>query len=355
MNELRNRIDAIDAEVLGLLNERARLALEIGGLKRAEGAPFYVPEREHEVYERLESLNEGPLKSRALRAIWREVISAIRTLEEPVTVGYLGPRDTFSHLAALRVFGSHAEFHPVVTIPDIFTEVERSRLDYGVVPVETAAGGAVSDTLDRFVTSDVKIVNELLLHIREDLLANCPIGEITRIYSGARPFAQCRNWIKANLPNVELVERSSTAEAARVAAEEPGAAAIASSLAAETYGLKILVPGIEDMAHNYTRFFVLGRQTARPTGKDKTAIMFWVSDEPGALYKLLVPLAEQGVNLTKIESRPSQRLAWEYVFFIDLMGHIEDAAVSEALQGIRAHCKELRVLGSFPQGVIGAE
>jgi len=353
MNELRNRIDAIDADVLRLLNERAGLALEIGGLKRADGAPFYVPEREHEVYERLESLNEGPLKSRALRAIWREIISAIRTLEEPVSVGYLGPRDTFSHLAAKRVFGSHAEFHPVATIADVFTEVERSRLDYGMVPVETSAGGAVSDTLDRFVTSELKIVNELLLHVREDLLANCAFEEIVRLYSGVRPFAQCRNWIKANLPKAELVEVSSTAEAARIAADEPGAAAIASSLAAETYGLKILVPGIEDMAHNYTRFFVLGRQSAKPTGKDKTAIMFWVNDEPGALYKLLVPLADQGVNLTKIESRPSQRRAWEYVFFIDLMGHMDDPVVAQALDGIRAYCKELRVLGSFPQGVVG--
>ena len=352
LDELRARIDAIDAQIVELLNERARCALEIGSIKRTENAAFYVPERERAVYEELAKRNKGPLDNQALSAIYREIISAVRALEKTVHVGFLGPRDTFSHMAALRVFGTCAEYHPLTTVADIFTEVERKRMDYGVVPAETSTGGAVSDTLDRFITSDLKIVNELLLHISQNLLANCPLEEITQVYSKTQPFVQCRLWLKANLPNAELVETTSTAEAARIASKEPGAAAVASRLAAETYDLKTLVAGIEDVSHNYTRFFVIGRHLARPTGNDKTSILFWVKDRPGSLYAMLSPLATRGINLTKIESRPSQRRAWEYVFFIDMVGHVEDAKIKEAIEEIAVHCKELRVLGSFPQGAV---
>jgi chorismate mutase / prephenate dehydratase len=349
-DEVRGRIDAIDAEVLQLLNERAKHALELGAAKRANGEPVYVPERERLILDGLREQNPGPLPDSAVKSIFREVISAIRALQHPVQVAFLGPRDTFSHMAALKVFGTHCEYHPVATVNDVFTEVERGRVDYGLVPVETAMGGGVSDTLDCFVTSRLKIINELMLHIKQSLLSNSPLDAITKVYSKAQVFVQCRNWLKANLPNAELVEASSTAEAARIAAETPGTAAIAGALAAETYDVGLLVSGVEDMPHNFTRFFVLGRHIAKPTGNDKTAVLCVIKDRPGALYNIITPLAESHMNLTRIESRPSQRKAWEYVFFIDLLGHADDPEVQEALDKVSKHCNELIILGSFPRG-----
>jgi len=311
LDELRKRIDELDSEILRCLNERAKCAMTIGDIKRANNAAYYVPERERAVYDKLQRENKGPLAEAAVKAIYREIISAVRALEKPVDVAFLGPRDTFSHKASLRIFGTHATYHPVAAVDDIFTEVERFRVDYGVVPVETSMGGSISDTLDRFLSSDVKIVNEIMLHIVENLLSNSPLEEISKVYSKAQPFIQCRNWLKANLPTAKLVETSSTAEAARVAAGEPGAAAIASDLAAETYNLNILVRGIEDASANFTRFFVIGRQLAKPTGNDKTSILCYIKDRPGALYDLLTPLREAKINLTRIESRPSRRKAWD--------------------------------------------
>ncbi|HOD50527.1 MAG TPA: prephenate dehydratase [Candidatus Hydrogenedentes bacterium] len=350
LDELRKRIDELDSEILRCLNERAKCAMTIGDIKRANNAAYYVPERERAVYDKLQRENKGPLAEAAVKAIYREIISAVRALEKPVDVAFLGPRDTFSHKASLRIFGTHATYHPVAAVDDIFTEVERFRVDYGVVPVETSMGGSISDTLDRFLSSDVKIVNEIMLHIVENLLSNSPLEEISKVYSKAQPFIQCRNWLKANLPTAKLVETSSTAEAARVAAGEPGAAAIASDLAAETYNLNILVRGIEDASANFTRFFVIGRQLAKPTGNDKTSILCYIKDRPGALYDLLTPLREAKINLTRIESRPSRRKAWDYVFFIDMNGHCEDPDVKKALQELSHYCTELKVLGSFPGG-----
>ncbi len=350
LDELRKRIDELDSEILRCLNERAKCAMTIGDIKRVNNAAYYVPERERAVYDKLQRENKGPLAEAAVKAIYREIISAVRALEKPVDVAFLGPRDTFSHKASLRIFGTHATYHPVAAVDDIFTEVERFRVDYGVVPVETSMGGSISDTLDRFLSSDVKIVNEIMLHIVENLLSNSPLEEISKVYSKAQPFIQCRNWLKANLPTAKLVETSSTAEAARVAAGEPGAAAIASDLAAETYNLNILVRGIEDASANFTRFFVIGRQLAKPTGNDKTSILCYIKDRPGALYDLLTPLREAKINLTRIESRPSRRKAWDYVFFIDMNGHCEDPDVKKALQELSHYCTELKVLGSFPGG-----
>ncbi len=350
LDELRERIDHCDQEILRLLNDRARCALEIGEIKRAEQRPFYVPEREKAVFARLRNLNPGPLPGDAVKAIYREIISAVRALEKPVDVAYFGGKATFTHMAAMRLFGVHAEYHSVATVPDVFSEVERKRVDYGVVPVETAMGGGVSDTLDRFVTSDLKIVNEVMMRIRQNLLSNSPMEEITRIYSKIQGFLQCRTWLKANFPNAELVETSSTAEAARVAADEAGAGAIASELAAEMYDIKLVVRGVEDAANNFTRFFVIGDQMAKPTGQDKTSVLCAINDKPGALYELLGPMHHKGINLTRIESRPSQRKAWEYVFFIDMLGHIEDDHVRSALDEVAAMCKELKVLGSYPHG-----
>jgi len=350
LDELRAKIDVVDQEILRLLNERAQCALDIGAIKRGGDSVFYVPEREKEVYDKLRSANPGPLPDAAIKTIYREIISAVRALEKPLDIAFLGPKDTFSHMAALRLFGTHAAYHPLPAVEDIFTEVERRRVDYGIVPVETSMGGGVSDTLDRFLSSDLKIINEVMLHVTQNLLSNSRFEDVVKVYSKAQPFVQCRNWLKANLPNAELIETSSTASAAQTAANEPRAAAIASALAAKTYGVNVLVSGIEDAPHNFTRFFVVGRQLAKPTGNDKTSILCAIKDRPGALYHLLTPLAEAGISLTRIESRPSQKKAWEYVFFIDMLGHVDDFHIKGALEKVASYCKELKVLGSFPHG-----
>jgi len=351
LEELRQQIDEIDGQVLELLNRRAQCAKAIGEIKHSTNAVYYVPEREKIVFDNLCERNRGPLPNEAVQAIYREIISSARALEKRVTVAFLGPYHTFSHIAALRVFGATAEYHPLASLPDIFTEVEHARVDYGVVPVESSMGGGVSDTLDRFMTSDLKIINEIMLHITQYLLSNSPLDKITRVYSKDQSFFQCREWLRANLPNVELIETASTAEAARVASLEPeGAAAIASRLAAESHSLNVVAERIEDAAHNYTRFFVIGRQAPGRTGKDKTAVLLSAKDRPGALCSLLSPFSEEGVNLTRIESRPSRKKAWEYVFFIDMFGHIEDESVKRALERVSEHCVELRILGSFPRG-----
>lgn len=352
LDELRTKIDALDGDVLRLLNERAKLALSIAEIKRSGEAPFYVPEREKMVLDRLRSRNDGPLTDDAIKAIYREVMSSIRALEQKISVGFLGPRETFSHMAALRVFGVTADYHPLPTVADIFTEVERKRIDYGVVPVESSMGGGVHDTLDRFIASDLRIVNEVLLRITQNLLSNCPLEQIKRVYSKDNAFVQCRNWLRANLPNAELIDVSSTAEAARIASSEPGTAAVASALAAKTYNVDITVSCIEDSPNNYTRFFMIGRQFSKPTGKDKTSILISIKDRPGALFSLLTPFHTAQVNLTRIESRPSRKKAWEYVFFIDIVGHADDPKVAEVLKKVGEDCVELRVLGSYPQGEV---
>ncbi len=350
LEDLRARIDSLDAEILKLLNERAKCALDIGEIKRSKNSEYYVPEREKTIFDKVRAANPGPLPETAIKAIYREIISAVRALEKPLEIAFLGPKDTFSHMAARRIFGSSAEFLPVPTVEDIFAEVERKRADYGVVPVETAMGGGVSDTLDRFVTSDLKIINEVMLHVNQNLLSNSPIEEIKHVYSKVQPFVQCRNWLKANLPTADLVETASTAEAARIAANTPGAAAIASTLAAETYSIAIVARGIEDSPNNFTRFFVIGRHMAKPSGNDKTAVLCSITDHQGALYELLKPMAEQGINLTRIESRPSQKRAWEYVFFIDVLGHVDEPKIRKAIDQLANQCKELKILGSFPCG-----
>ena len=352
LDELRQKIDALDGEILDRLNERARCAMEIGEIKRSTTAVYYVPEREKAIFEGLSRKNKGPLPEEAVRAIYREVISSIRALEKRISVGFLGPSETFSHMASMRVFGATAEYHPLPTVIDIFTEVERKRIDYGVVPVESSMGGGVHDTLDRFVTSDVKIINEVLMRITQNLLSNSPLDKITRVYSKDNVFVQCRNWLRANLPHAEQIDTSSTAEAARIAAEQEGAAAIASALAATTYNLDTLVSRIEDSPNNYTRFFIIGHQMAKPTGKDKTSILIALRDRPGALYSLLLPFSEMGINLTRIESRPSRKKAWEYVFFIDMLGHVEDENVKQVIERITEQSVEVKVFGSYPRGEV---
>ncbi|HDP34254.1 MAG TPA: prephenate dehydratase [Candidatus Hydrogenedentes bacterium] len=349
LDELREQIDALDAQIVQALNERAQAAQAIGELKRNAQSPIYVPEREKAVFKKLSECNKGPLSDKAVQSIYREIISAIRALEKPTSVAFLGPKDTFSHMAALRIFGGAADYVPLPSFTDVFTEVERKRIDYGVAPVESSMGGSVSDTLDLFISSNLKIVNEVLLHITQNLMARCPLADIKRVYSKDNALLQCRNWLRANLPNAELIEISSTAEAARRAAEEPHAAAIAAKLAAQTYNLTILAERIEDAPHNYTRFVVVGHQMVKRTGDDKTSILVWVKDKPGALYHLLLPFSRHGINLTRIESRPSQQKAWDYVFFIDLLGHVEDENVKEVLAEVGELARNIKVLGSFPR------
>lgn len=350
LDKFRDRIDEVDVKILELLNERAKAAIEIGKIKQSTNSVFYVPERERAVYEKLKTLNAGPLPNEAVKAVYREIMSAIRALEKPTTVAFLGPMHTFSQLAAQRIFGVTAELHPMPTLHDIFTEVERGHMDYGVVPVESSMGGGVNDTLDRFLNSDVKIINEILLHISQNLLSKSPLDKITKVYSKDQGFLQSRGWLRANLPQAEQVNVSSTAEAARIASQEEGAGAVGSVLAAEPYSLDIVAEHIEDSANNYTRFFAIGRQKVKPTGKDKTSLLISIRNKPGALHSLLLPLMDAGIDLTKIESRPSQKKAWDYVFFVDLVGHVDDPKIAETLDAIADYCTELRVLGSYPQG-----
>lgn len=350
LGDLRERMDEIDTEIVRLLNERAECSVEVGKRKRSAKAKVYVPEREKEIYDALVARNKGVLPDKAIRAIYREILSASRQLQIPLRVGFLGPRDTFSHLAAMRIFGSMPDFFPLASVGDVFAEVERGQLDYGVVPVETSMGGGVSDTLDQFLSSNLQIVNEVMLRIRQCLLSKGPLKEVNKVYSKAQPFVQCRNWLKANLPHAELAETSSTAEAARIAAGEPGAAAIASSIAAETYGLDIIASGIEDNVNNFTRFFVIADHRAKPSGHDKTALVCAIKDRPGGLYAMLTPMAERNLNMTRIESRPSRKRAWDYVFFIDFLGHCDDPDVKAALEAVSHECSEMKILGSFPHG-----
>ena len=354
LDELRKQIDAIDEQILALLNERAKAGMEVGKVKQqqSENAVIYVPEREKAIFKKLIDKNPGPLPENAVKSIFREIISSIRSLEKLTTVAYLGPEYTFTQLAAQRIFGVNAEFHPMPTLPDIFTEVERGRLDYGVVPVESSMGGGVSDTLDRFIGSNVKIINEVLLQVSHYLLSNSSLDGIKRIYSKDQAFFQCRNWLQANLPNAELIPTSSTAEAARIASKEDGAASIGSVLAASPYGLDVVAERIEDATHNYTRFFAIGSQKVKATGHDKTSLLITVSNKTGALHNLLLPFSKAGIDLTKIESRPSRKKAWDYVFFVDIVGHMDEPKVSQALAEISAYCTELHVLGSYPQGDI---
>jgi chorismate mutase / prephenate dehydratase len=349
LGDWRSRIDALDDQILNLLNQRAEAALRIGDLKRRQDAPSYVPEREAEILRRLPARNPGPLGAAAVRAIWTEILSGCRLLESPMTVAYLGPPATFTHQAALQRFGAVAEYRPVRTIVDVFEEVERGRAQYGVVPVENTTEGAVNVTLDRLTESSAMICGELALDIAQYLLSHADdLGEVKRVLSHPQGLAQCREWLGAHLPDVPRVEVASTAGAAEIAAGDSSAAAIASELAGRLYGVPVLRERIEDTRHNSTRFLVIGAQATGPTGRDKTSILFAMRNEPGALYKILEPCARLGINLTKIESRAAKRRPWEYVMFVDLEGHREVSPVAEALAEIRERTLFLNVLGSYP-------
>lgn len=349
LDEWRARIDAIDRQILDLLNQRAEAAIQVGRIKQDTGAERYVPEREQELLERLLRLNPGPLPAGAIRAIWREIFSASLTLQRPLQIAYLGPEATFTHQAALQGFGDSAEYLAARGIPEIFAEVERGRADFGVVPVENSTEGSVNHTLDRLIDSPLLISGEILLEIHHALLGRAPdLGGVKVVYSHPQALAQCRQWLAAELPDVPPVEVASTAAAVERAREEPTAAAIASELAGRLYDLPVLRSRIEDAAHNVTRFLIIGLRAMGPSGRDKTSILFSIKDEVGALYRMLEPFAANALNLTRIESRPTKRRPWEYVFFVDFEGHRDDPAVHAALAELRTRCLFLKVLGSYP-------
>jgi chorismate mutase/prephenate dehydratase len=335
---------------LTLLNRRARLATRIGRLKSQKQARAYAPERERQIFVRLAELNQGPLSNEAVRAIYREIISASRALEEPLRIAYFGPEATFTHMAAREQFGAQAVYVPVATIPQVFAEVERAQADYGVVPVENSSEGAVAITLDMFVETPLSIIAEVSLEIRHCLLSRAPrLERIKRVLAHPQALAQCRRWLATHLPGVPAEEASSNSRAAELAASDPQVAAIAGRLAAEHYKLNVLAANIQDQAANFTRFAVLGRerQPGRPSGHDRTSLLLSVRDEVGVLYRTLKPFADNTINLLRIESRPLKGRPWEYLFFIDVEGHITDEPLARALREIAPLCLLVKVLGSY--------
>jgi chorismate mutase/prephenate dehydratase len=349
LEDLRKRIDKIDHQLVQLINERAQIVIEIGKLKNKIDKPIYAPEREKEVLAKVTQANKGPLPNKCLVAIWRELMSGSFMLEKPLRIGYLGPGGSFSHTAAMLKFGQSVEYEPLADIKSIFDEVSKGHCDLGVVPVENTTGGGVIETLDAFIDSNVKVCAEVLMAIHHNLLANCPLPEIEKIYSKPEVFAQCRNWLSATFKDAQTIPVASTAKAAQMAAAEPGASAIGSKIAAELYGLKIVCENIEDTANNITRFFVVASEDSRPTGEDKTAILFSTAHKAGALADVLDIFKQYNINLTNIESRPSKKRQWEYYFFMDFIGHRMDEQVQKALEEARKHCLQLSILGSFPR------
>jgi chorismate mutase/prephenate dehydratase len=350
LKRLRQQIDRLDKQIIKLLNDRAKVSLHIAGVKLKKGAGVYSPDRERDVFMRIKEANEGPLSGKAVESIYREIMSASLSLSRPLRIAYLGPQATFTHLAALKRFGSQVQYVASDSITDVFVSVEKGASDYGVVPIENSIEGAVTHTLDMFMDSDLRICSQVILDISHNLLARCPRKAIKKVYSIAQVFGQCRIWLQENLPKVEKIEVSSTTRAAQIASKEKQSACIASALAAQVYKLKVLAPDIEDSSCNVTRFLVIGKADVPVTGHDKTSIMFSIRDRVGALHDMLVPFKKYKINLTKIESRPSKKKAWDYYFFIDLQGHHAQEHVKKALGELEKHCNFFKILGSYPIG-----
>lgn len=351
IDRLREEIDALDDEILALLNRRARTVIRVGEIKAQRQTEFYVPSREREIFERLDAANPGPFPGPALRNVFREILSGCLSLENPLKVAYLGPEASFTHMACKQHFGLSARYVAMKSIADVFDDVARGRSELGVVPIENSTEGVVNHTLDLFMESDLQICDEVLLEVSHHLLSRSgTLAGIKKVYSHPQAFAQCRTWLEANVPGVPVIDVASTALAAQLAAEDETAAAVASELAAQLYDLRVVKAKIEDAVANYTRFLVIGRRKAKPTGNDKTSLMFSLKDEPGILYRALRPFHDLHINLTKIESRPSRKKPWEYIFFIDLDGHLEAADVAKAVAELRRACLLVKVLGSYPKG-----
>jgi len=352
LKELRAEIDAIDDQILTLLNRRAKAAIEVGRIKEERSLKFYVPEREVEILRRLTAANEGPFPNEGLKAIYREVISASLALEKPLSVAFLGPRATFTHLACLKHFGESAQYVPQINLSEVFDAVERGLADFGVVPIENSSEGIVSNTLDMFVDHNLLICGEILVEVAHDLLSvTGEIDHVRKVYSHPHAIAQCRGWLERNLKTVPVFDVESTARAAELAADDPAAAAIAGEAAAKIYGLETIRKRIQDNTNNFTRFIILGKQASSPTGNDKTSVLFSARDEVGALYLMLEPFSKHNVNLTKIESRPVKKKAWEYLFFLDMTGHLTDEPVAGALEDLKVRAQYIKILGSYPRAL----
>ncbi|MGM0593261.1 MAG: prephenate dehydratase [Pseudomonadota bacterium] len=355
LKAIRERIDALDMQLQSLINERASLAQEVAEVKLAAGeeAVFYRPEREAQILRQVKERNQGPLPAEEVARLFREVMSACLALERPTTVAFLGPEGTFSHEAVLKHFGHSVKPVPLAAFDEVFREVEAGSADYAVVPVENSTEGSVNHTLDLLLKTPLKICGEVELRIHDHLMTSAPdFAAVAKVYSHAQSLAQCREWLDAHLPTIERVAVSSNAEAARLASQEAGAAAVAGKSAAELFALPILASNIEDEPNNTTRFLILGREVVPPSGEDKTALLLSTRNEPGALFKLLEPLARNAISMTRIESRPARQGTWEYVFILEVLGHRDEPQIAEALAELEKEAALFKILGSFPRAVL---
>nr|VFJ68649.1 MAG: chorismate mutase / prephenate dehydratase [Candidatus Kentron sp. FW] len=362
LKELRDRIDELDNELLVLLNKRGCIALDIAACKgdhvnTDDGDYYYHPAREAEILQRLLATNQGPLSPREVVRLFKEIMSACRALQKNLSIAFLGPQGTFTEAAALRHFGQSVKTTPLDTIDGVFREVESGNCDYGVVPVENSSEGIVNHTLDMFIRSPLMICSEVMLRIHHHLLAlpgeNSDTTRIEKVYSHQQSLAQCRQWLDRNLPAADRIAVTSNAEGARRASLEPGAAAIAGDIAARTYGLQSVSTNIEDEPDNTTRFLVISADKPVPcSGKDKTSLLLSVKDRPGALFELIEPFARRAISMTRIESRPARSGLWEYVFFVDIEGHVTDPRIADALREIQQNAMLFKVLGSYPKAMI---
>ncbi len=351
LEELRKKIDALDGELLRLLDQRADLVHEVGVVKKAKGLQIYAPEREEAVFQRLINKNAeagGRLPEKSIRAIYREIMSAALALEDDLRIAFLGPEGTWTHQAAINKFGASVQYSATESLEAVFDAVARRQANYGVVPIENTSEGAAIHTLDLFADSPLHICAQILLRIENCLMASGLREDIDVIYSHAAVFAQCRLWLQKHFPKADLVEVPSTTRAAEIASRTPRSGALGGALAAQLHGLEILEASVQDSATNTTRFLVLGERTCPPTGRDRTSIMFSVRNEPGSLFHALAPFNDLHINMSRIESRPSRRRDWEYFLFVDVLGHCQEEKVATALAELGRHCSFVKVLGSYP-------
>ncbi|HCT44275.1 MAG TPA: prephenate dehydratase [Phycisphaerales bacterium] len=361
LSELREKIDHLDQQLVDLLNARAKLVVDVGTFKRGSGTPIYAPHREAQVLTKALERSSGPLPDRTIEGVYRELMSGSFALEQPLRIGFLGPAGSYSHQAAVKQFGSSVDFEDLQLIGGVFTEIRRGHVNYGLVPIENSIGGGINETLDALAENagHIWVYAEVQIAIKHMLLTDCKPHDVRRIHSKPEVFAQCRNWLNTQYPNAALLPDASTSQAVQTAKKEnqtaleigaePGSAAIASELAGEMYGLPVLFSNIADNPDNITRFYVISREQARPSGDDKTAIMFATADTHGALVGVLQAFHVQGINLSHIDKRPSGRENWAYTFYIDALGHRDDERMQRAIAQAKGHCKELHVLGSFPR------
>lgn len=350
LKQLRDQIDGIDRDIVERLNERVRLACEIGKIKLSQGKEIYVPSREEEVFDKLTASSKGPLPDKALRKIYREVISAAIALEKPMSVAYLGPEGTYTHQAAMKHFGSSITFTKCRSVPDVFVAVKRGDCDYGIVPVENSTQGTVLGTLDMLAEEDLLIVAQVFLEINNYLISKSPLTEIKKVYSKDNALGQCRQWLTRMLPDAEQIACDSTAGAVVYAKENPGVAAIGSKIAAELYGVPIIAENIADVGDNVTRFVVIGKHSSPPlgNGRDRTSIIVTIRDKPGQLMNVLSCFSKRGINVCKIESRPTRKRMWDYYFYMDFIGHCDEESVKAAMAELETFCPMVRWLGSYP-------